>query len=801
MFSFFVIFSAFMFFFLITTYWSINRTLANKNKAAAILKEKEQLYSGLFYKSPVMLSLVEAASGKIIDINERALDFFGHTREQVIGTITESAAVFMDPSTRPAILRQIAQDQLAQDQKVAQFETQVKARNQSRDVIYNIEKVELGNQECFLLAFEDITERNTAEKKRKESETLFSTIFYKSPIMKSISEVSTGAYLDVNENYAHFFGYEKEEFIGKTSSALNIWKKDEDRIALITELRKKGTVKAFELEARIKSGELRHVSIHADLVQLENKECLVGAFIDITEQKKAGELIKSLNLSLEKSMAKRLKEIADYKYALDQSSIVAIADKNGIIVFANDNYCAISGYTQEELIGAHYSITDYGEYPEQFLPYLWETVSSGKIWKGELKSKTKSGTFYWTDATIIPILDETGTPYQYMTIRWDITAKKNTEAALLQAFDELRKSEARLKQAQALSHLGSWEYTFETQELIWSDEIYRILGTTPAETEASFPAYLQFIHPEDSAMVEKITRETIASTRTSCQYYCRIVLPNGDIKYLFHEFTKEPSVPGQPDKLLGIIQDVSNESRAQLEKERITSDLLQRNKDLEQFAYIVSHNLRAPVANIIGLSNLMRTLAPGTPTFFKSMEGLQISVNKLDAVINDLNDVLQIRQEVNERKEHVNLHQLVEDIKTMTSGLMAKENVSISTNFSDVDKLYTIKSYLHSIFSNLISNSIKYRQVHQVPSIEILSYKKDGKKIITFRDNGLGIDLKTHQHKIFGLYKRFHFHTDGKGMGLFMVKTQVEALGGKIHVQSQINQGTEFSIEFDEAYT
>ncbi|WP_181304707.1 PAS domain S-box protein [Rufibacter sp. XAAS-G3-1] len=216
-FSAFAAFSAFMFFFFMTTYWFISRTLTNKNKAATILREKEQLYSGLFYKSPVMLSLVDAETGRIMDTNERALAFFGHTREQVIGTTAESAGIFLDTSARAAMILQ-----LGQDQKVQRFETQVKAKNEVKDVLYNIEKVVLGNRECLVVAFEDITDRKAAEKKQKESETLFSTIFYKSPIMKSISEAETGIYLDVNDNFTKFFGYEKEEIIGRTSTKLQL---------------------------------------------------------------------------------------------------------------------------------------------------------------------------------------------------------------------------------------------------------------------------------------------------------------------------------------------------------------------------------------------------------------------------------------------------------------------------------------------------------------------------------------------------------------------------------------------------
>ncbi|MBC3541780.1 PAS domain S-box protein [Rufibacter sp. H-1] len=794
----FTAFSVFMFLFFMTTYLFISRNLSNRSRAAKVLKEKEQLFSGLFYKSPIMLTLVEVSTEKIMDINENALLFFGQTREHVIGKSVREMDIILDPA-----FREIMFERLQHDQKVQNLETQIKARNgRIRNVVYHMEQVFLNNEKCLIMAFEDITDRKMAEKRLKESETLFSQIFYKSPIMKCISEVDTGVYLDVNDNYTRFFGYEKEELIGKASTELNFWKNPSDRSILIKELREKGEFRSLEFELKTKSGELRHILLHADLVQLDGGECLMTAFVDITESKQAGDFLKNMNLSLEKSVAERIKEISDYKYALDQAALVAITDTNGRYIHANENFCLLTEYQPEELLGQHYSIIASDYHPAQeFFENHNLTASGGTIWESEIKSKTKSGKFFWADTTIIPILDASGVAYQYLIIRWDITAKKNTETALLQAFEELGKSENRLKQAQALSHLGSWEYAFDTQQTIWSDELYAILGTSPAETEADFSSFLGFVHPEDVAMVEETVISTLNSENVSCQYNCRIIRKDGEVRYIFLVFEREPTVPGQPDKLLGILQDVTKERLAQMEKERITADLLQRNKDLEQFAYIVSHNLRAPAANIIGLSDLICTLKPSTPAFMKSINGLKISVAKLDAVINDLNNVLQIRREVNERKEQVDLYQLVEDIKTMTSGLMAKEKVSIQTNFSDLEKIYTIKSYLHSIFANLISNSIKYRQANQVPAIEILSNKKDGKNIITFRDNGLGIDLTAHQHKIFGLYKRFHFHTDGKGMGLYMVKTQVEALGGKIHVHSRVNHGTEFSIEFDEAYT
>jgi len=148
-----------------------------------------------------------------------------------------------------------------------------------------------------------------------------------------------------------------------------------------------------------------------------------------------------------------------------------------------------------------------------------------------------------------------------------------------------------------------------------------------------------------------------------------------------------------------------------------------------------------------------------------------------------------------EKKEIVNLSQLVHNIQSGIQNLIRKEKVQINTNFTEVNEIMTLKSYLHSIFYNLISNSIKYRKPDVNPIIEITSAKRNGKLIITFKDNGTGIDLTKKGDEVFGLYKRFHQDIEGKGMGLFMVKAQVETLGGKISIMSETNKGTIFTIE------
>src|SRR5215203_241580 len=234
------------------------------------------------------------------------------------------------------------------------------------------------------------------------------------------------------------------------------------------------------------------------------------------------------------------------------------------------------------------------------------------------------------------------------------------------------------------------------------------------------------------------------------------------------------------------------------QKEKMTTDLIQRNKDLEQFTYIISHNLRAPVANIIGLSYRLKQTGLSDDLRSQIGAGLSTSVTKLDEVIRDLNDILKIRQMVNESKQLIKLETFISDIHLSIEKMIENEKAIILWNFTEAEEIVTIKGYLHSIFFNLISNSLKYRKPDETPMIKITSRKMNGKIVLLFEDNGIGIDLSTAGEHIFGLYKRFHTdRAEGKGMGLYMVKTQVESMGGKISISSEVNVGTQFKIEFN----
>jgi signal transduction histidine kinase len=252
------------------------------------------------------------------------------------------------------------------------------------------------------------------------------------------------------------------------------------------------------------------------------------------------------------------------------------------------------------------------------------------------------------------------------------------------------------------------------------------------------------------------------------------------------------------DSVNGIVsnyRDITERKESELQREKITLDLIERNRNLEQYAYIVSHNLRAPVANILGLSSLLELEGVSESDRQQSLNHLFNSTRRLDEVIRDLNMILQMRHNVHDKKEEVVFEDVVSDIRASIQGLVMKKKLEFKTHFN-VKSISSVKSYIYSIFYNLITNSVKYKKAHGKLIICISSEPAGDRVRLSFRDNGMGIDLDAHGSNIFGLYKRFHIgHAEGKGMGLFMTKTQVESLGGKISVKSEVNEGTEFILE------
>ncbi|MGN6181691.1 MAG: PAS domain S-box protein [Mucilaginibacter sp.] len=402
------------------------------------------------------------------------------------------------------------------------------------------------------------------------------------------------------------------------------------------------------------------------------------------------------------------------------------------------------------------------------MEYLWESKAEKR----------------WYNVTVAPLFNSNYNGA--VVIHTNITDRKNAEDSLIQSEANLRSVFENTDLSIVLFDADLRIVSFNTNAKLLAIRNY---GKKLTKGNSAFNYFQKSRKADIEQMLHSITN------KGSFNYETTHVLSDGttewyDVTWMGIFNRKEENIG-----FILTLKDITDKKLAEMEREKMTADLVKRNADLEQFTYIISHNLRAPVANIIGLSAMLGDMEVKHTEDADTLKALNVSVNKLDDVIIDLNHILQVNSEINQKIEKIHFADIVRDITQSIGHIVKRENVTVNTDF-EIDSIYTLKNYLHSIFYNLIMNSIKYHRPDVAPVIRISNFIQGDKIVIIFKDNGKGIDLEKNGKQLFGLYKRFDYSVEGKGMGLFMVKMQVESLNGSISAESMPNRGTAFRLEF-----
>ncbi len=279
------------------------------------------------------------------------------------------------------------------------------------------------------------------------------------------------------------------------------------------------------------------------------------------------------------------------------------------------------------------------------------------------------------------------------------------------------------------------------------------------------------------------------------QIQAEMELAHGWVGYLLLNY--HTGQDGPTYLLLG--QEISQQKRAQNELWALTAKLVEQNQDLQQFTYLVSHNLRVPVANILGLVALLESPAGTDETLSEEqtllLEKLKLSAERMDLDLISLHERLHHQGRSQKERSWLDVSTIIEDVLSELNHLLPDPHWRPQLELK-VPRLNSIAVYLHSILLNLISNALKYKDPQRPIELKISVRAEQGFWVFDIRDNGLGIDLNAHANEIFGLYQRFHSQIDGHGLGLYLVKTQTEMLGGQIQVESTPGQGTCFHLSF-----
>ncbi len=252
---------------------------------------------------------------------------------------------------------------------------------------------------------------------------------------------------------------------------------------------------------------------------------------------------------------------------------------------------------------------------------------------------------------------------------------------------------------------------------------------------------------------------------------------------------------GNPVEFLCIGHEITDLTRKQRLLEMQMATISQQNSRLQNFAHIISHNIRSHVANLTGLIDT--TDMDDDQDRRQSFGLIKDTVSSLDETIKHLNEIVNVQANTSLPLGLVNVKKSVDKVTQGIGILVNGSQAAIRCHFNADESIHTNHAYLESILLNLLTNAIKYRSPDRNPEIDIHLYDEGDRQVLSVGDNGSGLDLERYGDRVFELYKTFHSNADAKGMGLFMTKVQVEAMGGTIEVESELDKGTMFKIYFD----
>ncbi len=468
------------------------------------------------------------------------------------------------------------------------------------------------------------------------------------------------------------------------------------------------------------------------------------------------------------SQRQALKEVTDYKYALDQSAIVAITDQKGIIIYANDKFCKISKYSVQEIIGQDHRIINSGYHPKSYIENLWVTIAHGNIWRGEFCNRAKDSSLYWVDTTIIPFLNERGKPYQYLAIRIDITERKRAE-------EDLRQSEIRLNEAQALAHISNWDVDLIRNVHTWSDEYYQIFGINKNEVRPSLEFLLSHLHKDDAVFVQKMIKEGFDSGKDSVINF-RFVRADGVTRHGHVEWRFEHNKQGRPTRLFGILQDITERKKAEealkLMEQEVLHQKVQEQKKIARAMIAAEEKER----NNLGqeLHDNINQLLAGTKLYLgmagnKNAELKELISYPMELIDNSIEEIRRLCRKMVTPIKNLNLHELVEALLDNLS-----QNASINTDLH------------YSIDDETLSDDLKLNiyRILQEQTNNILKHAKAKNVSVSIEEKGNTIDIIVTDDG-----KGFIVTSKGKGIGISNMTNRIQSHNGNIVIKTSPGNG------------
>lgn len=415
-----------------------------------------------------------------------------------------------------------------------------------------------------------------------------------------------------------------------------------------------------------------------------------------------------------------------------------------------------------------------------------ETMATGKPFDLELIIRTHTGKEKWIRAIGHADLVN-GSCKRFYGLFQDIDE-------VVKERDQYKILNNRYEMATIGGHIGIWDFNMRTQELIWSDTMFELYDIDRADFNGKFEDWANTIHPEDR---EKVSRQVweAAEKATPLNIRFRIVDRGGAVRYLQGLAKVYKDNQGNPEHMIGINLDYTRQMKSDERLQNLLNMMEEQNKSLVDYSHIVSHNLRSNSSNLTMLSHMLKQ-ATNEEDRERYTCMIETSIDRLNETILHLNEVIQIQFNEDKEFQSVNLLETFHHCVGSLNGLISEHQPELLILIPARIEVKGVRSYVESVFINLITNSMKYRREGVPLTIRVHTETDESQVVVKFSDNGRGIDMEKYRDKVFGMYKTFHGNKDARGIGLFLTKNHMNSMEGSISLESRPNQGTEFTLKF-----
>ncbi|WP_052188177.1 PAS domain-containing protein [Cellulophaga sp. Hel_I_12] len=429
-----------------------------------------------------------------------------------------------------------------------------------------------------------------------------------------------------------------------------------------------------------------------------------------------------------------------------------------------------------------------GEHRNRIINAAERAIELGTPWDEEVIVTTGTGQQIWVRtkgrAEFI-----NGECVRIYGICQDIDIYKNAQL-------EYRKSTELLRNAITASQVGTWEYNIANGETVWDDMNCQLYGVDKKKlTNSLYRIWKNRLHPEDlERVIKEATLVYNGKKKGSVEY--RIILDDGTIRFLKSTVTFVSDVKSTTQKAIGITQDVTVEKIAEKQLKEFAQITTEQNNSLTNFAHMVSHDLRSHATNLSVLTSFLEDEKDENEKK-QILTMLKNATESLNSTVFNLNEVvLATDTNLSNKMVGINLLDAIYSVQNNISVLLLDKKGQCIIDVDPEQVIKVVPAYLDSILLNLFTNSLKYSSASRNPVIKITTQQENSELVVTFSDNGKGIDIEKFGGSIFGMNKTFHRNKDARGVGLYITKNQINAMGGSISVESKVNVGTTFILRF-----